>query len=123
MKLKNLQIALVGTILANLTLPTTISVDSITGLVSATALLQTAQKTFEDTTKALMHSYGLEPNEEGTYTWTEHAQSAEISDKFNELVNKDITIDIEFTDQDLYAKLGAGLPIKHVLLLKQVLLA
>jgi hypothetical protein len=121
MKLKNFQIAAVGAILANLSLPTTITVDSITSLVSATASLQASQKTYEDSTKALMTSYGLSVNESNEYNWSKHKKSKEISEKWTELSNKDITIDVKFKETDLYAKLGAGLHIQQVLLLKEVL--
>jgi hypothetical protein len=121
MKISNHQLLPVLTTLSNISFPKTISVASITGLISVTSEIQSLFETFKKVASALMESYGLQPDEKGNYHFKGHENEAEINEKWVELLNKENEIGIEFSEENLYAKIGAGLHMQEVLLLKEVL--
>jgi hypothetical protein len=121
MKISNHQLLPVLTTLSNISFPNTISVDSITGLISATSEISSLSENFKKVATALMESYGLKPDENGNYQFKGHENESEIAEKWVELLNKVNELNIEFKEENLYAKIGAGLHMQEVLLLKEVL--
>jgi hypothetical protein len=121
MKISNHQLLPVLTTLSNISFPNTISVDSITGLISAISEIQPLHENLKKVAAALMESYGLKPDEKGNYQFKGHEKEKEIADKWVELLNKVNELDIQFSEPNLYAKIGAGLHVQEVLLLKEVL--
>jgi hypothetical protein len=61
MKISNHQLLPVLATLSNISFPNTISVDSITGLISATSEISSLSENFKKVATALMESYGLQP--------------------------------------------------------------
>lgn len=121
MKIFNYQLLQISIALSKISFPKTISIDSITGLITATSEIQPLLEKFQKTATALMESYELQPDSEGNYIFKGHESETEISEKWVELLNKENEINVEFKEENLYAKIGAGLQMQEVLLLKEVL--
>lgn len=121
MKILNHQLLPVSSTLSKIAFPTTISVDSITGLITASSEVQALWQKFQKTATALFESYGLQQDSEGNYQFKGHQQESEIAEKWVELLNKENDLNITFNEPNLYAKIGAGLHMQEVLLLKEVL--
>lgn len=120
MKIKNNKLAPLVGILTNISFPTTISVESISGLVSLTSSVIGLKEQFDKKSFALFNSYGIE-DVNGSFSWVGHDEQDVISEKVNELYNMDNIVDLSFSEKDLHAKLAAGRHIQEVLFLKDIL--
>ncbi len=69
----------------------------------------------------LLKSYGVEPDSNGNYNFSQHEDVAEISSKVNEILMTENHISIQITEQNLYVKISRGLSLQYAELLKNVL--
>lgn len=122
MKIKNSQLQPLLVTLSDLSFPNDITIESISGIITLTSKLSSIYKDFQSTTKALMDSYSILPSTEtGGYSWTDNSDADEITSKYNDLLNIENDIDVKLSETNLFAKIGKGLHIQQVVLLKQVL--
>jgi hypothetical protein len=120
MKIKNLDISSLKSLLSTLSLPSTITVDSTIGIVSLVALLTPLEETFQKSGNSILESYKIEIGPSGA-SWKDHEKSEEISKKWTQLCNKEIDVPVNFTEENLYVKIGSGLRVDQLVFLQKFL--
>jgi hypothetical protein len=122
MKIKNNQIQALIMLIPGLSIPPSVEIPVIMGIVNLAEEIKKLSIKLDKSTELLFKAYKIEPNEDGSYSWANHEKQKEIAEKYSQLLKVENEVIVDFPkDPELYVKIGNGLKVGQLLLLKEIL--